>query len=259
MNPALRGLGAASPAGVVHVIGHEHRFDTTQSLAYQAVREGAIGEPRMLTHITQLPMFAGKETEVPDWWGRESEGGGWLGANGIHMLDLARNLMGEITGLSATLSTLSSHGWTAEDTFSIHFRTATGGGLIQSSIADQAPPLFATRVAGTQGALWIDGPNVVVADASGQRTLEPAPEFVYSEMPESPRDLIETTYDVLCASANAIAPYTTLYTGVREQMSGGAPSHPTRAATFEDGVIGQRLLDAVRESSREGAWVSLES
>ena len=250
-------LAAAEAAGLVHVIGHEHRFDTTQSLAYQAVREGVIGEPRMMTHITQLPMFAGAETEVPDWWGQASEGGGWLGANGIHMLDLARNVMGDITGLSASLTTLSPHGWTAEDTFSIHFRTATGGGLIQSSIADLAPPLFATRVSGTKGSLWVEGPNVVVADADGQRTLEPPPEFVYAEMPESPRDLIESTYDVLCASANAIAPYTTLYTGVREQMSGEAASHPTRAATFEDGVIGQRLLDAVRRSSREGTWVSL--
>ena len=250
-------LEAARAAGVVHVIGHEHRYDTTQCLAVQAVREGVIGEPRMFTHIMQLPMFAGETTEVPDWWGHASEGGGWLGANGVHMIDLARNLMGEITGVSATLSTLSNHGWSAEDSFSIHFRTANGGGLIQSSISDLAPPLFATRVSGTQGALWVEGADVMVADATGQRTLAPSPELVYAEMPASPNDFVETTYDVLCASANAIAPYTNLYTGVREQIAGGSPTHPTRAATFEDGVIGQRLLDAIRQSSRDGTFVEI--
>ncbi len=256
---AQKMLDAAQGADVVHVIGHEHRFDTTQSLVNQAVREGVIGEPRMLTHIMELPMFADEKTEVPDWWGDASQGGGWLGANGIHMIDLARNLMGKITGVSASLSTLSNHGWTAEDSFSIHFRTESGaGGVIQSSISDMAPPLFATRVAGTKGSLWVEGPSVFVADTLGQRELEPSAELVYANMPPSPNDLVETNYDVLCASANAIAPYTTLYTGVREQMRGNEPSHPTRAATFEDGVIGQRILDAVRRSDREGGWVGVD-
>jgi predicted dehydrogenase len=173
------------------------------------------------------------------------------------MLDLARNLMGEITGLSASLCTLSNHGWTAEDSFSIHFRTEKGtGGILQSSICDMGLPLMATRVAGSKGALWVQGASVFVADASGQRELEPGPELVH-EVPPSPMDLVETTYDALCASATAIAPYTRLYQAVLEKMSGKEPSHPTRAATFEDGVIGQRLLEAVRESDRRGTWVDV--
>jgi predicted dehydrogenase len=251
-------LDAARAAGVVHVIGHEHRFDVTQSLATQAVRAGVIGEPRMFTHLMSMPMFADEKTQVPDWWGDESQGGGWLGANGIHMLDVARNLMGEITGVSATLTTISNHGWTAEDSFSIHFRTEHGtGGVVQSSISDMAPLLFATRVAGTKGGLWVEDGKVFVADASGQRELEPGVELIHANPQPSPSDLVETTYDALCQSANAIGPYTCLYTGVREQMEGKEPTHPTRAATFEDGVIGQRLLDAVRRSSREGSWVEV--
>jgi predicted dehydrogenase len=173
------------------------------------------------------------------------------------MIDLARNLMGEITGVSASLCTLSNQCWTAEDSFSIHFRTARGtGGVIQSSISDMAPPLFATRVAGTKGSLWVEGQSVFVADAPGQRELEPGAELVH-DMPPSPTDLVKTAYDVLCASANAIAPYTRPYEGVREQMRGNEPAHPTRAATFEDGVVGQRILDAVRESDRRGGWVEI--
>ena len=250
-------LAAAQSAGVVHVIGHEHRFDMGQSLANQALRQGLIGEPRLMTHIMQMSMFADEKTEVPDWWGKASEGGGWLGANGVHMLDLARTWMGEITGVSASLTTLSNHGWTAEDSFSIHFRTAKGtGGVIQSSISDMGPMLFGARVAGTKGALRLEGQSVFVTDASGDRELTPGPELVH-EMPASPTDLVRTTYDALCASATAIAPYTRLYQNVRERMGGSEPSHPTRAATFEDGVIGQRLLGAVRESDRRGTWVEI--
>ena len=251
-------LEAAQASGKVHVLGHEHRFDVTQSLAGQAIRDGLIGEPRLMTHLMQLAMFADETTEVPDWWSDQSQGGGWLGANGIHMLDLARNLVGEITGVSATLDTLSCHGWTAEDSFSIHFRTTSGaGGVIQSSISDLGPPLFMTRVAGTKGALRVEDGSVFVTDASGDRELEPGPELIHQNPEPSPMDNVHTTYDALCASAQAIGPYTCLYTGVSERMQGKEPTHPTRAATFEDGVIGQRLLDAVRRSSREGGWVSV--
>ncbi len=257
LSEARKMLDAAEAAGIVHILGHEHRFDVHQSLAYQAMREGVIGEPRMLTHIMELPMFADEKTEVPDWWGDASEGGGWLGANGIHMIDLARNLMGEITGVSASLATLSDHGWSAEDSFSIHFRTPNGGGLLQSSISDMAPPLFATRVAGTRGALWIEPPNVFVADASGTRQLEAGPELAHREVAAKPHDYVKTTYDQLCASANAIGPYTCLYEAFRDRIRGVEPSHPTRPATFDDAVIGQRILDAVRESDRTGGWVEL--
>ena len=252
-------LGAAEAAGIVHILGHEHRFDAGQSTATRAVRGGLIGEPRMMTHILQLPMFAEEKTEVPDWWGDESDGGGWLGANGIHMVDLARGMLGEFAGVSGSLTTLSRHGWTADDSFSIHFRTESGaGGLLQSSISAMGPPLFATRVAGTEGSLWLEGQRVFVADKSGQRELEPAPELLHESGKPRPPELLVTAYDYLCGSADTIGPYTCLYETFRDRIRGVAPAHPTEPATFADGVAGQRVLDAVRQSDRDGSWVELD-
>ena len=251
-------LAAARAAGVVHIVGHEHRFDAGQATAVQAVREGVIGEPRMLTHILELPLFASAGTEVPDWWADADQGGGWLGANGIHMVDLARTMLGDFSGVSGTLHTLSDHGWTADDSFSLHFRTKSGAsGLIQSSISTVGPPLFATRVAGSRGTLWMEGQRVFVADAEGQRELEPAAALAHDAGSPRPEDVLRTTYDILCGMADTIGPYTCLYETCRDRILGAEPANPTLPATFEDGVAGQRVLDAVRRSDREGGWVDV--
>ncbi len=167
-------LELARDSGLVHALGHEHRFDPWHSRAALAVREGLIGEPRMMTHILTLPLFAHKGTVVPEWWTDAGQGGGWLGAHAVHMFDTTRFLLGsDLSGLSASLDTISQHGWTAEDTFSIHFRTVSGAsGIIQSSISDMGPPLIQTRIAGTEGAIRVENGKVFLVDADGERELE---------------------------------------------------------------------------------------
>ena len=256
---AERMLDAARSAGIVHVIGHEHRFDTEQATAVKAIRDGAIGEPLMMTHMMELPLFADPNTTVPDWWGDAGEGGGWLGANGVHMIDLARQMMGDFAGVSASLCTLSNHGWTADDTFSLQFRTKKGGsGTIQSSISVDGPPLFATRVFGSEGMLWMEGPKVMVSNASGKAEVEPDGALAHDAGPRRSADVIKTTYDQLCGMADTVGPYTCLYEHVRDRIRGVEPANPAIPATFEDSVAGQKILDAVRRSNAEGAWVEID-
>ncbi len=245
----------------VHALGHEHRFDPHHSLMRLAVRDGLIGEPRMMTHILTLPLFAYEGTVVPEWWSDAKQGGGWLGAHAVHMLDTTRFLLGsDLSGISASCDTISQHGWTAEDTFSFHFRTQSGAsGIIQSSISDLGPPLVETRIAGTKGALRLVGHDVFLSDLEGgDRKLEPGPELALHNMIPQTDKFIETTYDQLCAAANNIGPYTRLYESVIETIRGEELTHPTPFATFEDAMIGQRTMDAVRQSAaRGGEWQSL--
>lgn len=123
---ARRMLDAAEAAGIVHMLGTEFRYSTAQALATRAVRVGVIGEPRLATFILNVPVLADPEGEVPDWWSSAKEGGGWLGAFASHIIDQFRATLGEFAGVSASLTLVADRDWTAEDTYTIHFRTVGG-------------------------------------------------------------------------------------------------------------------------------------
>ena len=247
-------LDAAEAAGVVHLLGTEFRFATGQALARRAVADGAIGEPRLALVLLHLPLLADPKAEVPDWWRDADQGGGWLGAQGSHVVDQVRDLFGPIAGVSAALPLVSQHpGWTAEDTFSIRFRSESGvDGVVQSSAGDFGPFLVATRIVGTEGTLWVEGDTVQVAGASGTRALDVPDDLAPIPPDPPPADLMVTTYDWLHSTGIDFGPYTRLFSVFRSLVLGEpVPSDP-RPATFADGVAGMAVLDAVRRSAADG-------
>jgi predicted dehydrogenase len=253
-------LDAAQDRGVVHYLGTEHRWDTGQALLTQSIRNGDIGVPRMVTQILQVPLLHEAEAEVPLWWGDVEQGGGWLGAYASHQIDFMIDLFGEFAGVSASLAVLSEHDWTADDSFSLHFRTHSGvDGIMQSSIGAIGPPLIHFRIAGSNGTLEMSGDRVWLYDKSGKKELLP-PQELLNETPE-PADsaLMVTAYDKLHANGSDLSPYTKLYRSFRADIFGEA--HPTsvRPATFREGMAMQQVLDAVRQSASERRWVDIGS
>ena len=249
---------AAKAAGLVHMLGTEFRFATGQALAVRAIHSGVIGEPRLATFILNVPVLADPAGEVPGWWSDASQGGGWLGAYASHNIDYLRTLLGEFAGVSASLSLVSDRNWTAEDSYTIHFRTTSGvAGVLQSTSGGWGPPIMCTRVYGSKGSLWVEGDAVQVADSSGTRTLE-VPDDLTNPPPEPPpADLMVTTYDHLHAAGFDLGPYTRLFALMRDRILGKeTPADPT-PATFADGVAGQQVLDAVRQSAKDHHWVDL--
>jgi predicted dehydrogenase len=221
-----------------------------------------IGTPRHGTFLLHMPGLADAKAEVPDWWRREEEGGGWLGAYCSHVIDQIRVSAGEFTGVSASLQKLGErdpdHPWTAEDTYSVHFRTASGfEGILQSSAAARGPFTACTRFVGSGGTLWIEGDTVRVADAQGERTLETPPDLVLPPPDPPPGELLTTAYDMLHSMGTDVAPYTRLYEAFRDRILGRKIPDDPRAPTFADGVAVQAVLDAIRSSSREGRWVEI--
>lgn len=257
-----RMLEAAEAAGVVHLLGCEFRWATGQAVAARAIAEGVIGDPRLATFLFHMPALADANAEVPDWWRREEEGGGWLGAYCSHVIDQIRVSAGEFTGVSASLQGLGDRDparpWTADDTYSVHFRTASGcEGILQSSAAARGPFVSCSRFVGTDGTLWIEGDAVRVADVSGERTLE-TPEDLVNPPPEPPPgELLTTAYDMLHSGGIDLGPYTKLYTAFRDRILGGPVANDPRPPTFADGLAVQAVLDAIRQSSREGRWVDI--
>lgn len=249
---------AAEAAGIVHMLGTEFRFSAPQALAARTMRQGLIGSPRMATLVLNLPILADPAGEVPDWWSDASEGGGWLGAFASHNVDQLRTMLGEFAGVSASLSLVADRDWTAEDSYTVHFRTRSGvDGVIQSTAGGWGPPLACTRIYGSHGTLWIEGDSVKVADQSGVRTLE-TPDDLRNPPPDpAPADLMVTAYDHLHGAGTDLGPYAKLFAVMRDRILGRETPADPAPATFADGLAGQLVLDAIRQSAQEQRWVDV--
>ena len=251
-------LDAAESAGVVHALGTEFRWATGQALLARVIASGRIGNPRLATFLLQIPLLASPAAEVPQWWSDATQGGGWLGAQGSHVIDQIRVTLGEFEGVSASLPSVTDHGWTAEDTFVVHFRLRSGVvGTMQSSAADWGRILMVTRIAGTAGAVSLDGDRVTVSTVQGTEVVDAPAELVNGPPEPPPADLMVTAYDLLHSTGIDRGPYTRLAAAFRDRVLGRPVATDPRLATFADGVAGMDVLDAIRRSAAERAWVAL--
>ena len=253
-------LDAAEAARVVHLLGCEFRFAPGQALLARVVRAGMIGTPRLATFMLHIPLLADPGAEVPPWWSDAAQGGGWLGAQGSHAIDQIRTTLGEFDTVSASLPHVADHGWTAEDTYLVHFRLRSGTvGVMQGVASDRGPMLFATRVAGTAGTAWAEGDRVRIADADGTRDVPCPAELAVLAPDPPPADLLVSAYDLLHSTGIDLGPYTRLAQRFRDLILGHEVADDPAPATFVDGVASMQVLDAIRLSAAEGVTVSVAS
>lgn len=253
---ARRMLDAAESAGVVHFLGTEFRWATGQELMRRVIADGAIGEPRIATFLLHMPLLALPSAEVPDWWSDVAQGGGWLGAHASHVVDQVLSTLGEFDGVSAALPLVAEHDWTAEDSYTVHFRLRSGAeGVMQGSAGDLGPPVLLTRIAGTQGTVWSEGDTVYLADRSGTNPVSVPDDLLPVPPDPPPADLMVTAYDLMHSTGIDLAPYTRLAETFRDRILGRPIPTEPRPATFADGVKGMEVLDAIRRSAAERTWV----
>jgi predicted dehydrogenase len=251
-------LKAAESAGVIHLLGTEFRWSTGQALLARVIAEGRIGQPRLASFILDIPLLASPFAEVPSWWSDRGQGGGWLGAQGSHVIDQIRVTLGEFAGVSASLPSVADRGWTAEDSYIVHFRLRSGvDGIMQSSAADWGRILMVTRIAGTDGAVTLDGDMVSLSTAKGAEVVAPPEDLVLGAPAAPPADLLVTAYDLLHSTGIDRQPYTRLASAFRDLILGRPVPEDPRPATFADGVAGMEVLDAIRRSDATGQWISL--
>ncbi len=98
-------LRTVEEAGVPHMICFNYRFFPALQLAKKLVLDGALGEIRQF-HALYLQDW-GLTPGLPLTWRfqREKSGSGALGDTAVHIVDLARFLVGEITEVTGMLST----------------------------------------------------------------------------------------------------------------------------------------------------------
>jgi predicted dehydrogenase len=251
---------AADAAGVVHLLGTEFRFATGQALLTRTVAAGSIGQPKLATFMLDMPLLADPAAVLPDWWSDAAQGGGWLGAHGSHVIDQIRVTLGEFSGVSATLTKVAPRPMTAEDSYMVHFRLATGvEGVMASSSAAWGPPLVVARVVGTTGTAWVEGDAVRIGSAEGSRLVPPQPDLIYPPPDPPPADLMVTAYDLMHSTGIDLAPYTRLFDALQARLSGQPLPDDPAPATFADGVANMVVMDAIRQSAQDRTWVEIET
>jgi predicted dehydrogenase len=240
-------LAAAQRRGVTNLIGHEFRWAPERALVGRVLRDGAIGEPRLVTLVQYVPLVADPAAGVPRWWFDASAGGGWLGASGSHVVDQVRSWLGDIVAVSAALDVVSDRHDVAEDSFTVRCRFASGAeGVLQQTAAAWGPYAGLTRIAGTTGTVWIEGDEAWLADAAGTRCLAVPPEL---ELPAAPEHSDDPRHRF---SHLELAPFTRLCGVLRDGVEGRAHESPVPIPTFVDGVAEMRVLDAIRASASAG-------
>ena len=188
-----------------------------------------------------------------NWWSDASRGGGIWGAVGSHFVDALRYFGAEIESAQALLHTIvthrpfgdSSREVTSDDWAAVALRLH-GGAVASlqfcavSSGPDEASVL---TIHGDRGAMRFIGEEVFLS-----RNREPFARIAGGPLEERPGN-----------SPGGAFGTGTLHLGraLRAALDDGDPDALAPAATFEDGLMQQRVLDAARRSSVNGGWAAV--
>jgi predicted dehydrogenase len=241
---ATQMLAVAEEAGVTHLVGNEFRFAPERAVIGRAVAQGRLGDVRLVSLVSFVPLVADPAARTPPWWFDPAAGGGWLGASGSHVVDQVRAWLGDFSQVSAQFGVVSDRVGVAEDSFTVRFRLRGGAdGVLQQTAAAWGPMSGVTRLAGTRASAWIDGSDAWLADADGVHRLEIPPELALPE-PPAPSDDPRQRFTHL-----ELGPFTRLCEALRAGVEGRPPPAGVPLPTFVDGVAAMRVLDAIRASA----------
>ena len=250
---------AARKAGVLALIDHELRFLPGRRQAYEMLREGAIGKVRHAKYNFRA-LYRGDPDLPWNWWSDAMQGGGALGAINSHVVDSLYWFLGtEISSVYCQLATLVKkrrdmsgqlRDVTSDDEANMIVRFADSDvaedatGLVSVSMAEPPKPMNRVEFFGTEGSMRVDqfGELSIAKKGDGDwQQIEVDLSRPIEGVGDSgfPRGFLKFAPEIIKA--------------IRE-----GKTVLENAATFEDGVKVQRVLDAARESNASGRTVQLD-
>jgi predicted dehydrogenase len=240
---------AAQKPELIALIDHELRFLPSWREARERMRE-AIGEIRYAEVRYSSPARGDRSREW-NWWSDASRGGGIWGAVGSHFVDALRYFGMEIEEVQAMMRTTieqrpfgdAMREVTADDFASVDLRLRGGAvaAMTFSAVAAGPDESSALTIHGERGAMRFIGEEVHLSN-------DRAPFAVMAGEPMSSRP----------GNSHGGAFGTgTLHLGraLRAALDSGDRAALAPAATFADGLMQQRILDAARKSAVRGGWI----
>ncbi|HEV7701312.1 MAG TPA: Gfo/Idh/MocA family oxidoreductase [Pyrinomonadaceae bacterium] len=243
---------------ILALIDHELRFQDGRKRAFEMLRDGVIGKVRHSKTIFQAP-HRGDPNLPWNWWSDAEQGGGALGAINSHIIDSFQWFLDcDIASVSCQLHTnikrrRDASGEMREVTSDdqanmlLRFRdgelTGDATGLVSVSMVEG--PTYQNRMEfyGDSGAIAVDGLGELSIAKFGER------EWTWIDV-----DLGKTIAGVPDTGfARAFATFAPV---LIDTIATGDAIMPN-AATFEDGLRVQRVLDAARESDLTGRVITL--
>lgn len=250
----------AKEKGVLALIDHELRFQQGRKKAYSMLRAGEIGKVRHAKYVFRAPHRG--NTGLPwNWWSDEKQGGGALGAIGSHVIDSLQWFMGaDVSEVFCQLQTRVKErkdaktgelrSVTSDDETNLIFRfaesdlTEDATGSASISMVELPDYQHSVELSGTKGSLRVEYKGeVFVAEAGAKdwRQIE----------------------NISLGTSIAGAPDTGFsrgFVGFAPEIVSAIRAGKTEienAATFADGLKIQKVLDAARQSNKQGCSVKI--
>jgi len=255
-------LQAVAGAGVPHMVCFNYRFFPALRLARELIRDGALGEIRQY-HALYLQDW-GLDPGLPLTWRMRKElaGSGALGDTAVHVVDLARFLVGEIAEVCGMLTTFIKQRplpngaglgeVTVDDTaaFLARFTSGATGVFETTRVAAGRKNFMHLEVNGTRGSVrWnAEDPNVLEFYSLDdpprvrgfRRIVVTEREHPWAGNWWPPGHGLGYEHSFVHAACE-------LLTAIGE----GRPPVPS----FRDGVAAQAVLEAVARSAAERRWL----
>lgn len=257
VSEAEKMVEAAKGKNLLALIDHELRFQDGRQKAYKMLRDGAVGKIRHVRSVFRNPSRGGSDI-IWNWWSDKSQFGGSLGAIGSHIIDSFHWFLG--TDISSVFCQLNTHVKKRKDAnseikevtsddeallllrFSDSELTDDTTGTVEMSMVEFPDYQFYFEFCGKKGSIKIDYKGELFIAKDGKP---------YEEIDVKIGKGIEGLFDSGFPSG-----FTEFAPKILEAIQNGKTEIPF-AATFEDGLRVQKILDAARESNEKGLVVKI--